>query len=93
MLQAARVAGCARVMVADVDATRLEMAKTLGADAVVHASGAELVSEVLRLTGGRGLYCDVLCEGGGSGAGVAHPSPAASVVQFLAPRVIFAKVL
>ena len=32
-LQAARVAGCSRVFVADIDATRLELAAKLGADA------------------------------------------------------------
>jgi L-iditol 2-dehydrogenase len=60
VLQAVRVAGASRVLVADVDATRLEMAKRLGAEEAVHASGAELVGEVLRLTGGRGV--DVVFE-------------------------------
>ena len=55
VMQAARAAGCARVLVADVDASRLEMAAKLGADAILLASGAELVSEAMRLTGGRGV--------------------------------------
>ncbi len=54
-LQAARAAGAARVLVADVDATRLRMAKEMGADEVLHLSGAELIAEVLRLTEGRGV--------------------------------------
>jgi L-iditol 2-dehydrogenase len=54
-LQAARAAGCTRVFVADVDATRLKMAKDAGADEVLHASGAELVAQVMKLTGGRGV--------------------------------------
>ncbi len=54
-LQAARAAGCARVFVADVDATRLKMAKDAGADEVLHASGADLVAQVMKLTGGRGV--------------------------------------
>jgi L-iditol 2-dehydrogenase len=54
-LQAARAAGCGRVFIADVDATRLELARQLGADETVHRSGAELVGEVLKLTGGRGV--------------------------------------
>jgi L-iditol 2-dehydrogenase len=54
-LQAARAAGCERVMIADVDATRLEMARQVGADAVLHASGAVLMSEVMRLTEQRGV--------------------------------------
>ena len=53
-LQAARAAGCSRVFIADVDATRLQMAETLGADATLHVSGANLLNEVLRLTHGRG---------------------------------------
>lgn len=54
-LQAARAAGCRRVFIADVDATRLELARQLGADETVHRSGAELVGEVLKLTRGRGV--------------------------------------
>jgi L-iditol 2-dehydrogenase len=54
-LQAARAMGCARVMIAEVDASRLELARQVGADEVLHASGAELVAEVLRRTGGCGV--------------------------------------
>jgi L-iditol 2-dehydrogenase len=59
-LQAARVAGCSRVFVADIDATRLKSAAELGADETILASGGELTQEVLRLTGGRGV--DVVLE-------------------------------
>ena len=59
-LQAAKVAGCSRVLIADVDATRLNMAKQIGAEDVLHASGADLVAEVLRLTNGKGV--DVALE-------------------------------
>jgi L-iditol 2-dehydrogenase len=54
-LQAARAAGCARVFIADVDETRLNLAKQVGADETLHCSGAELVAEVMRLTGGNGV--------------------------------------
>ncbi len=54
-LQAARAAGCKRVFITDVDETRLELARQVGADEVLHGSGAELVTEVLRLTGGNGV--------------------------------------
>ncbi len=54
-LQAARAAGCARVFIADVDATRLKLAEQVGADRALHCSGAELVAEVMRLTNGRGV--------------------------------------
>ena len=54
-LQAARAAGCARVFVADIDATRLALARQLGADETLHCSGAELAAQVLRLTAGQGV--------------------------------------
>lgn len=50
-LQAARVAGCRRILVADVDATRLRLAESLGADAVLQASGDDLSRNVLQKTG------------------------------------------
>ena len=59
-LQAARAAGCSSVMVADVDATRLELARQMGVDVVLHASGAELISAVREETAGRGA--DVVFE-------------------------------
>jgi len=68
-LQAARAAGCKRVFISDVDATRLEMAKQVGADEVLHRSGAELLAEVLRLTGGNGV--DVALEAVGRNETVA----------------------
>jgi L-iditol 2-dehydrogenase len=59
-LQAARVAGCSRVFIGDIDPTRLKAAAQLGADETILASDAELTREVLRLTGGRGV--DVVLE-------------------------------
>jgi L-iditol 2-dehydrogenase len=59
-LQGLRAAGCSRVYVADVDASRLRLAETVGATATLHASGADLVSQVLGLTGGSGV--DVAVE-------------------------------
>lgn len=53
-LQAARAAGCGRVFIADVDKTRLELGRQLGADETVRVSGANLASDVMNLTGGRG---------------------------------------
>jgi L-iditol 2-dehydrogenase len=54
-LQAARAAGCARVFISDIDATRLNLAAQVGADKTLHASGAELLAEVHKLTKGRGV--------------------------------------
>jgi L-iditol 2-dehydrogenase len=55
ILQAARAAGCSRILVTDVDATRLKLARESGADETILASGTEMALEVLRLTGGRGV--------------------------------------
>jgi L-iditol 2-dehydrogenase len=68
-LQAAHAGGAARVIVADVDATRLKMAKEMGADEVLHLSGAQLIAEVMRLTAGKGV--DVALEAVGRNETVA----------------------
>jgi L-iditol 2-dehydrogenase len=54
-LQAAKAAGASQVLIADIDPTRLERAEKLGADATLLLSGSELVQEILRRTGGRGV--------------------------------------
>jgi L-iditol 2-dehydrogenase len=54
-LQAARAGGATRVLVADIDQTRLQRAKSLGADDTLLLSGGELVKEVLSRTHGRGV--------------------------------------
>ncbi len=54
-LQAARAAGCSRVFIADVDATRLALAKQLGATETLHLSGGELVRRCQELTEGAGV--------------------------------------
>jgi L-iditol 2-dehydrogenase len=60
VLQAARVAGCSRVLVADVDATRLKMAAELGADATLNGADVDVRGEMARMTGGNGV--DVVFE-------------------------------
>jgi L-iditol 2-dehydrogenase len=60
LLQAARAAGAARIFVSDVDPTRLALAASLGADLTLHTSGAPLIDEILRHTGGSGV--DVVLE-------------------------------
>jgi L-iditol 2-dehydrogenase len=54
-LQAAKAAGASQVLIADIDCTRLDRAEKLGADATLLLSGTELVEEILRRTGGRGV--------------------------------------
>jgi L-iditol 2-dehydrogenase len=53
-LQALRVAGCSRVFVADIDASRLKLAADLRATEVLQATGAGLGSQIFELTEGRG---------------------------------------
>jgi L-iditol 2-dehydrogenase len=67
-LQALCAAGCASVYVADVDASRLKLAKEVGATATFHASSEALISEILRLTNGAGV--DVAVEAVGVDATV-----------------------
>jgi L-iditol 2-dehydrogenase len=54
-LQAAKAAGASRVLVADIDPSRLKRAEGLGADETLLLSGSELVQEILHRTGGRGV--------------------------------------
>jgi L-iditol 2-dehydrogenase len=54
-LQAARAAGCSPVFIADIDSTRLRLAAQVGADRVIDSSASDLLSEVHKLTGGRGV--------------------------------------
>jgi len=54
-LQAARAAGCRRVFIADIDPTRLELARALGATEVLSATGEDLVRACRDLTGGDGV--------------------------------------
>lgn len=52
--QAARIAGCGRVLISDVDRTRLDRAMEVGIADVLELTGEALAREVLRLTGGVG---------------------------------------
>ena len=53
-LQALRAAGCSTVYIADVDATRLKLAKEVGATETLLATGDELVAEIFKRTSGAG---------------------------------------
>jgi L-iditol 2-dehydrogenase len=59
-MQSARAAGAARVLIADIDATRLNLARSLGVNEALNLSGEELTREILRQTGGFGA--DVVLE-------------------------------
>ncbi len=61
-LQALRAAGCSRVLVADIDPTRLKLAQELGATRVLSAE-KDLVAQVLELTKGTGVEVAVEAVG------------------------------
>jgi L-iditol 2-dehydrogenase len=69
VLQAASVAGCSRIFVADVDATRLKLAADLGADGTIQTGEEGPAKEILRHTAGRGV--DVVFEAVGRNETVA----------------------
>lgn len=68
VLQALRAAGCSRVFVADIDSSRLQLAREVGATAVL-SSGSGLVAELMQLSGGAGV--DVAVEAVGRNETVA----------------------
>jgi len=90
-LQAIRLAGCSQVIAVDLDATRLEKAVALGADAGLKADETDVPAEVRKLTGGRGA--DVVLEVVGATPTVktaidcARKGGAVTLIGNLAPEV------
>ena len=62
-LQALRATGCSRVFVADIDATRLELAKEFGATEVLSAAN-DVAEQALQLTSGVGVDASIEAVGG-----------------------------
>ena len=54
LVQVLRAAGCSRVYAVDVDAERLELARKLGADAVIDPQELDAAKEMAQATEGRG---------------------------------------
>ncbi len=54
LIQVLRSKGCGTIVGTDIDADKLELAKTLGADVIVEAGKADLRQELLALTENRG---------------------------------------
>lgn len=65
----ARLHGADRIIIADINAERLKLAEPFAPDAMVNSAQQDLVSEVRRLTGGRGSDITI----------TATPAPAAVV--------------
>ena len=53
-MQAIRVSGVARVMIADIDETRLTLGELLGADEALRGTGGLIAAETMKRTGGVG---------------------------------------
>ena len=70
VVQALRVAGCSRILVADIDGSRLKLAQDVGATTVLSAE-AGLVAQVLRLSGGAGVEVAVEAVGKNQTVGAA----------------------
>jgi aryl-alcohol dehydrogenase len=62
-VMAAKVAGCARIIVVDLNQTRLDFALELGATDVVDGTAAEPVAAIQALTGGEGAQYALECTG------------------------------
>ena len=69
LLQAAHVAGCSPIYVADIDSTRLVLAREMGASETLKLSGDSLSQAILERTGGGGV--DVVFEAVGRAETVA----------------------
>jgi L-iditol 2-dehydrogenase len=68
LVQVLRAAGCARVFAVDLEAEKLDLARRVGADAVLDPQKADVPREVAAATGGRGA--DVAFEAVGVAAAV-----------------------
>ena len=66
VLQALREAKCSRIYVVDIDDSRLELARKLGATSTVNGRTSDAVAEIQRLTSGASV--DVVFEAVGSSA-------------------------
>jgi L-iditol 2-dehydrogenase len=62
-IQAARVAGCARVVAVDIDEGRLNLARQLGATEALNSRSVNAADAVRELTGGRGAGVVLECLG------------------------------
>lgn len=54
VVQALKVAGCARVIAVDMDDFKLDLAKKLGATESLNVKTDDVVAEILKMTGGQG---------------------------------------
>ncbi|MGD0410080.1 MAG: galactitol-1-phosphate 5-dehydrogenase [Verrucomicrobiota bacterium] len=93
LVQALRLAGCGRLLVADVADGRLALAKKLGATHTINSAGGKAAAAILEWTQGRGA--DVAFEAAGVAAtvdlalGCLRKGGTAALVGNVSPRVEF----
>ena len=93
VIQALRLAGCSTVIAVDLDAHRLEVARSLGADVALKADAVNVPEEVRKLTSDRGA--DIVVEVVGANATLqtaiecARKGGSLTLVGNLAPEVAF----
>jgi len=90
-LQAVRQAGAERVFVVDVDDTRLELARRLGATETLNSKHANVVGEIQKRTAGRGADIAIECVGITDAIGLAvetvRKGGAVTLVGNVAPKI------
>jgi len=62
-MQAARAAGAGKIFIADIDPSRLEMARTLGADLTFDPREADAVKRIVTASSARGADAAIECVG------------------------------
>jgi L-iditol 2-dehydrogenase len=62
-LQAAKAAGCARIIAVDVEESKLDRARQIGATDVLNAANTDVPKAVYEMTGGRGADVAFECVG------------------------------
>ena len=93
VVQSLRVAGCGKIIAVDLDASRLELAKKLGADVVLNPAACDVRQAVRDLTSGKGA--DLAFEAVGLGATLqaaiasVRKGGAVSLVGNVVPKVEF----
>ena len=90
-VQTLKAAGCCRIIAVDVDPSRLELARCLGADETISPDQADVVAEVRRRTAGRGADLSVEAVGLPSTVAMAidavRKGGSVSLIGNLTPRV------
>ena len=90
-LQAALLAGASRVYVCDVDDSRLELARSLGATGTFNSRNVSPVQEIQQLTAGRGADAALECVGAPAtvklAIDVVRKGTAVTLVGNISPRV------